>query len=68
MLRRPIACTSFATAMLDTVARPMWLSGIRKSSTTGASMPIWCRARVRSGLVGGSISHTTEKLRLTVQP
>ena len=29
MLRPPIAATSCATAMLDTVARPRWLSGIR---------------------------------------
>jgi hypothetical protein len=26
----PQRCTSAATAMLDTVARPVWLSGTRK--------------------------------------
>ncbi len=59
MLRPPIACTSCATAMLDTVARPMWLSGIRNASATGARTPIWCRTCVRSGRVGGSISQIT---------
>src|SRR5262249_30717454 len=56
MLRPPIACTSCATATLDTVARPMWLSGIRNVSATAVSTPIWWRTRRRSGLVGGSIS------------
>ena len=59
MLRPPMAATSWATAMLDTVARPMWLSGIRNASATGVSTPIWCRTCRRSGRVGGSISHTT---------
>ena len=59
MLRPPIACTSCATATLDTVARPMWLSGMRKLLATLDSVPIWCRTCIRSGLVGGSISQTT---------
>ena len=41
MLRPPMACTSCATAMLETVARPMWLSGIRKVLDTAVSTPIW---------------------------
>ena len=56
MERPPMASTSWATATLDTVARPMWLSGMRKALATGLSTPIWCRTRLRSGLVGGSIS------------
>jgi hypothetical protein len=40
MPRAPIACTSWATATLDTVARPMWLSGIRNESATALSTPI----------------------------
>ena len=39
--RFPIKATSWATAMLDTVARPMWLSGIRNPVETGLSTPIW---------------------------
>jgi hypothetical protein len=42
--------------MLETVARPMWLSGIRKVLDTAVSTPIWWRACVRSGRTGGSIS------------
>ena len=38
--RPPIASTSRATATLDTVARPMWLSGIRKLEATELSTPI----------------------------
>ena len=30
----PICDTSWATAMLDTVARPMWLSGMRNDDAT----------------------------------
>lgn len=56
MPRAPISCTSFATATLDTVARPMWLSGIRKPSATALITPIWCRTFFRSGRVGGSTS------------
>ncbi len=56
MLWPPMACTSCATAMLETVARPMWLSGIRKVLDTAVSTPIWWRACVRSGRTGGSIS------------
>ena len=40
MLAPPIALTSCATAMLDTVGRPTWLSGIRNDLATGASTPI----------------------------
>src|ERR1700761_2442097 len=58
MLCPPMACTSCATAMLETVARPMWLSGIRKVLDTAVSTPIWWRACVRSGRTGGSISQT----------
>ena len=56
MERPPICCTSWATATLETVARPMWLSGMRKLVAMGLSTPIWCRTRVRSGVVAGSIS------------
>jgi len=56
MLWPPMACTSCATAMLETVARPRWLSGIRKVLDTAVSTPIWWRACVRSGRTGGSIS------------
>ena len=31
MDRPPMSLTSWATAMLDTVARPMWLSGMRNA-------------------------------------
>jgi hypothetical protein len=41
----------------------MWLSGIKKVVTTGLSTPIWCRTRVRSGVVAGSISQTISKGR-----
>jgi len=63
MLRPPIACTSWATAMLDTVARPMWLSGIRNVPATADSTPIWWRTRRRSGRVAGSISQISSKGR-----
>ena len=51
-----MCCTSWATATLETVARPMWLSGMRNVVATGLSTPIWWRTRVRSGVVAGSIS------------
>ena len=41
MERPPICCTSWATATLETVARPMWLSGMRKVVATGLRTPIW---------------------------
>src|SRR5690606_2835577 len=63
--RQPICATSWATATLDTVARPMWLSGIRKRVAIGLRTPIWWRTRVRSGRVAGSISHTTSKASIT---
>ncbi len=59
MLRPPIASTSCATATLEMVARPMWLSGIRNALATLASVPIWCRTCLRSGRVGGWISQIT---------
>ena len=68
MLAPPMALTSCATAMLDTVGRPMWLSGIRKDRATGASTPIWCRTCRRSGRLGGSISHTRPKPDADVTP
>jgi hypothetical protein len=40
ILAPPMALTSCATAMLDTVARPTWLSGIRNERATGARTPI----------------------------
>jgi hypothetical protein len=54
-----MSATSWATAMLDTVARPMWLSGTRNPSATVDQTPIWCRTLVRSGWVAGSISTMT---------
>src|SRR5690606_105063 len=63
--RHPICATSWATATLDTVARPMWLSGIRKRVAIVLSTPIWWRTRDRSGRVAGSISHTTSKASIT---
>ena len=54
--RPPMSITSRATAMLETVARPMWLSGMRNVEDTALSTPIWCRTRRKSGLVAGSIS------------
>ena len=56
MARPPMAATSWATATLEMVARPRWLSGTRKPSATLLSTPIWWRAWVRLGRVGGSIS------------
>lgn len=47
------------TATLDTVARPTWLSGIRKASVTGASTAPRYRTRVGSGPGAGSISAMT---------
>ena len=41
MARPPMSATSWATAMLDTVARPMWLSGIRNADATRLRTPIW---------------------------
>jgi hypothetical protein len=41
MERPPINATSRATAMLDTVARPMWLSGIRNDVAIRLITPIW---------------------------
>jgi hypothetical protein len=38
--RPPIASTSCATATLETVALPMWLSGMRKALAIGLSTPI----------------------------
>src|SRR4051812_20211739 len=61
MLRPPMASTSWATATLDTVARPMWLSGMRNEWATLLIVPIWWRTCFRSGLVGGSISQTSSK-------
>ncbi len=66
MERPPICCTSCATATLETVARPMWLSGIRNVVATGLRTPIWWRTRVRSGLVAGSISQISSKGRLVI--
>ncbi len=40
MERPPIASTSCATATLETVARPMWLSGIRNALAIGLRTPI----------------------------
>ncbi len=54
-----MAATSWATATLDTVARPRWLSGIRKAEATFDRTPIWWRTCTRSGRVGGSTSHTS---------
>ena len=68
MDRPPMAWTSWATATLETVARPMWLSGIRNEVAMGLSTPIWWRTRVRSGVVAGSISQTTSKGRVTTPP
>ncbi len=56
-----MSMTSWATAMLDTVALPMWLSGIKNSEETLLSTPIWSRTLRRSGLVAGSISQITSK-------
>src|ERR1039458_6713392 len=68
MERPPIASTSCATATLLTVARPMWLSGMRKALATGLSTPIWWRTRVRSGVVAGSISQTISKGSAPIGP
>ncbi len=38
--RPPIDATSCATAMLETVARPMWLSGIKNDDATPLMTPI----------------------------
>ena len=62
--RPPMRATSWATAMLDTVARPMWLSGMRKAEEIGLSTPIWWRTRVRSGRVAGSTSQITSNGRV----
>ena len=48
-----------ATAMLETVARPRWLSGTRNASHQGCSTAICSRTIPKSGVVGGSISHRT---------
>src|SRR5438309_9189411 len=61
MLRPPIVATSWATARLDTVARPRWLSGMRKASLTGARTAICRRTESRSGLVAGSTSSRYSK-------
>ena len=66
--RPPISATSCATAMLDTVARPMWLSGIKNDDAARLNTPIWCRTRMRSGRVAGSISHTMPNLRSVIRP
>ena len=63
MERPPMASTSWATATLETVARPMWLSGMRNECATGLRTPIWWRTRLRSGEVAGSISQTSSKGR-----
>ncbi len=63
MDRPPMASTSWATATLETVARPMWLSGIKNALAIGLSTPIWWRTRVRSGVVAGSISQISSKAR-----
>jgi hypothetical protein len=47
--------------MLDTVARPMWLSGIRNTDEMELKTPIWWRTRRKSGSVAGSISHISSK-------
>src|SRR4051812_17231939 len=44
----------------------MWLSGMRNEPATGARTPIWCRTRVRSGVVAGSISHTISNGRCAI--
>src|SRR5437868_7696818 len=66
MARPPIWLTSWATAMLDTVARPTWLSGMRKADATLLITPIWWRTCIRSGRVGGSISQITSNGRSSV--
>ena len=66
--RPPISATSCATAMLDTVARPMWLSGIKNDDAARLNTPIWCRTRMRSGRVAGSISHTMPNSRSVIRP
>ena len=58
MDRPPMRSTSWATATLDTVARPRWLSGMRKEDATLLSTPIWCLTCMRPGRVGGSTSQT----------
>ncbi len=47
--------------MLETVARPMWLSGIKNADAIPLIAPIWCRTRVRSGRVAGSTSQMISK-------
>src|SRR5437588_1052655 len=47
--------------MLDTVARPTWLSGIRKPDAILLITPIWWRTCMRSGRVGGSTSQISSK-------
>src|SRR5579884_12656 len=59
--RPPIRSTSWATATLETVARPRWLSGTKKAVATLLITPIWWRTRIRSGRVGGCISQITSK-------
>ena len=61
MERPPMASTSWATATLETVARPMWLSGIRNVVAATLRTPIWWRTRLRSGVVAGSISQMSSK-------
>jgi hypothetical protein len=58
-VRRHLMCHP---AALDTVARPMWLSGIRKAEATLLSTPIWWRTCMRSARVAGSTSQTTRNL------
>ena len=47
--------------MLDTVARPKWLSGTRNLSAIPVSRAICRRTAVRSGPVAGSSSQTISK-------
>jgi hypothetical protein len=53
--------------MLDTVARPMWLSGIKNDDAIRLMTPIWWRTCISSGRVAGSISHTMLNLPLDMQ-
>jgi hypothetical protein len=55
----PMYATSWATETLETVARPRWLSGIRKASTTGFRTWICSRTISMSGRRGGWISQRT---------
>ena len=55
MARPPISATSWATAMLDTVARPMWLSGMRNAEAMRLVSPFGRLSRGVAGIVGDAI-------------